>query len=324
MSIYTFTLNPALDLSGTVRKIVPNEKNYVLNELRFPGGNGINAARTIHKLGFPVIASGFLGGGIGNEIRHLLTLEGIKHQFIEIKDDTRINVTVSILKSHLQTRLSFPGPQVKKNEIRLLLNFISKIKPPALLLIGGSRPHGFSTLNLAHIIRFCETHGIYIIVDSPSNVLKEVLEKKLLLIKPNLSEFQELVHKKIHSIESVIAEAKKLTNKIQFICVSSVEDGAVLVSSQGVWFGKIPKVKVKSTVGAGDSMVGAMVSFLWKSKIQSMNSAQIENFKHTSSSEMLKWGLAAACATLVRPGTAQGEAKDIRKFYEQISVRILS
>jgi fructose-1-phosphate kinase PfkB-like protein len=125
--IYTITPNPALDLNGTVEKIVPNEKTYVHHETRFPGGNAINAARMIKKFGQPVIASGFLGGEIGKEVTALLKHEGIRCQFIQIQNHTRINITVSTQKTHLQTRFSFPGPQIQAQEIHDLNQWIQKL-----------------------------------------------------------------------------------------------------------------------------------------------------------------------------------------------------
>ncbi len=38
--IITLTPNPALDVSGTVSNLVPNEKSYVSHELRLPGAMG--------------------------------------------------------------------------------------------------------------------------------------------------------------------------------------------------------------------------------------------------------------------------------------------
>ena len=43
--LYTLTPNPALDLSGHVRSLIPNEKNTVFAIRKDPGGNGINAAK---------------------------------------------------------------------------------------------------------------------------------------------------------------------------------------------------------------------------------------------------------------------------------------
>jgi len=92
--VCTITPNPALDLSGIVDSIKPNEKNYIRNEQRYPGGNAINAARILKRLGVPVVASGFLGGSTGNEIFQLLKAEELKQHFIQIKESSRINITV--------------------------------------------------------------------------------------------------------------------------------------------------------------------------------------------------------------------------------------
>jgi fructose-1-phosphate kinase PfkB-like protein len=66
--IYTVTPNPTLDLGGVVDQLTPNEKNYVHNETKSPGGNAINAARIMKRLGSQVMATGFIGGGIGHVV----------------------------------------------------------------------------------------------------------------------------------------------------------------------------------------------------------------------------------------------------------------
>ena len=48
--IYTITPNPALDIGGSVEQLITDEKNYVFDEIRSAGGNGINAARVAHHL----------------------------------------------------------------------------------------------------------------------------------------------------------------------------------------------------------------------------------------------------------------------------------
>src|SRR3989338_8323134 len=93
--VYTVTPNPALDLSGHVSKIVPNEKNYVFRERRDPGGNGINVARVAARLGASTVALGLIGGSPGNEIATLLTQASVAHDFIKIRSTTRTNVTIT-------------------------------------------------------------------------------------------------------------------------------------------------------------------------------------------------------------------------------------
>ncbi len=319
MGIYTLTPNPALDLGGIVDKLIPNEKSYVQNETRYPGGNGINAARILQRLGSPVTLTGFLGGGVGQELKRLMDQESLHHKFIKINGSTRIGITVSAKNSPLQTRLSFPGPAIQPREREALFDFILKIKKPAMLVIGGSLPAGFSVYDLQEILEFCQKKNIPAIVDCPGAVLKKIFSYQSLLIKPNLHEFQEALGRPLPTIASVLREARRLTKKNSLVCVSSVGKGALLVTPQFAWYGKMPKVKIRSVVGAGDSMVGAMVSQLWRKRsLLAENFAQFE--KHHSE-DLLRWGLAAACATLVHPGTTLGSRGQIEFFYPKIKIK---
>src|SRR3954468_2262947 len=118
--VLTFTPNPTLDLGGVVDNLIPNEKCYVYAQTKSPGGNAINAARILTRLGIPTVATGFLGGSIGEEIKALLADEGVKGKWIKIKGATRLSVIVSNKSDHMQTRLSFPGPRISAGEKRSL------------------------------------------------------------------------------------------------------------------------------------------------------------------------------------------------------------
>ena len=305
--IYTLTPNPALDLGGIVDKIVPNEKNYIRAETRFAGGNAINVARLLTKLSIPVRAMGYLGGSVGTEIQGLLDDEHVVHDFVKIQGHTRISITVSSLNTHTQTRLSFPGPHIKQKEIELLLKKIHAIPRRSWLVIGGSFPPGFLPSHVNKIIRIAKSRQILIVLDVPGALLTKINLKGLTLIKPNLVEFQELIGKKVTSIAAVSKTARKLTSDVQFVCVSSVKGGALLVSCDSVWFGTPPRIKVRSTVGAGDSMVAGMVAELcqFKPSADTKSIAQL-------SPQLLQRGLAAAAATLSTPGTQLGSIRDIK------------
>ena len=309
--IITFTPNPALDVSGTVTALVPNEKSYVSNESRFPGGNGINAARIIHRLGADVLATGFLGGSAGKEFSVLLGQESIPQHFITIEGTTRTNITISLKNSHEQTRLSFPGPKIRKKEMTSLFHLL-EYSLPSLVVIGGSLPSGVSVNYVNKIVREFNQKQIPVFVDMPGKILKEVLSSKPFFIKPNLTEFQELTGKKISSIKDVIKEARKLSPLIPLQCISSVEGGALLITKDHAWFGKIPKIKVQSTVGAGDSMVGAIAHAF----VQGNRKLSEKNCE-----KMLRLGLAAACATLSNKGLTMGSRSSIKTFLPQISMK---
>lgn len=305
--VLAVTPNPALDLGGVVDVLRPDEKSYVHDETRAPGGNGINAARILTRLGVPAVAAGFIGGGTGQEITRLLTEEGVEQDFVAIDAPSRIGVTVSNRADHRQTRLSFPGPRIRRRETDALVAKLRHDRFLSQLLIGGSFPAGFGLPEARRLIRLARQRGVPVTVDCPAAVLPGLIEAGPFFIKPNLTEFQQSFHSKAESIDDVVADVRRLLPRVPYVCVSSVEGGALLVAPDGVFFGRIPRVKLRSTVGAGDSMVGAMVSRFHRGRF--------------GGEDLLRWGLAAAASTLEQPGTTLGAARDIRRLYRRTAVR---
>ncbi len=308
--IYTVTFNPALDVSGVVDDLIPDEKNYVYDEIHMPGGNGLNAGIIAHRLKREVILTGFLGGNNGKEVKRLLDKDKMTHNFIEISGMTRMNLTIANRGDHRQTRLSFPGPLIRVPEARQLEALLHKVSARDILLFGGSLPPGLSKTYVQKLIKKFRSHGVRCLVDMPGDLLKDIIKVKPSFIKPNLTEFQLLVGKKVNSLNGVVHAARKILDHVPVICVSSVEGGAILMSEHEVWYGKIPSVKIRSTVGAGDSLVGAMAC-LWDIN----PSSSIE--------ELLRLGLSASCATLTEPGLKLGSRKSILKYQSQIKLKKL-
>ncbi|KHD87376.1 MAG: hypothetical protein OM95_14865 [Bdellovibrio sp. ArHS] len=225
-AILTITPNPALDISGFVRKINVNEKTYVHGEKRSPGGSAINVARILHRLQVPVLASGFLGGSIGEEVQKLLELEGVQQQFIKTEASTRINVTIANKSDHRQTRFSFAGPEIKNTEIRELMKIVSKHRGAKTLVVGGSLPPHFQVQDLNRLIQRAQQQKMDVVVDCPGLILKEIRASGLLLIKPNLDEFRIMTGSRVTTVSQVLKKAGGLLQTASYICVSSVEEGA--------------------------------------------------------------------------------------------------
>lgn len=308
--IYTVTFNPALDVSGVVDQLIPNEKCYVHNEIHTPGGNGINAGIIAHRLRSDVVMTGFLGGSNGDEIRSLLEREKLNHQFVKIKGKTRMNISVLNKDDHLQTRLSFPGPSILKIESESLRRFLQNVSANDIVIWGGSFTPCLDVPYILKLIKSLRRRGVRCLVDMPSDFLKDIMSAKPDFIKPNLVEFQKLVGKKVSTIKEVLPIVKKLLDSVPLICISSVEGGALLVNEHETWYGRIPQVKIRSTVGAGDSMVGAM-AHLW------------DRQPNASLEELLRIGLAASCATLTERGLVLGARKSILKYRSKVFLKRL-
>lgn len=316
MQIHTLTPNPALDLSGHVSALIPNEKNSVKKPRIDPGGNAINAARIAHRLGARVNVLGFAGGSAGDELKGLLEKEGLHTNLTRIKAHTRTNVTVTNDSKDNQTRLTFPGPSIEAREAAALLKKVKSLSAPGIFVLGGSMPSGVSKTFASELVAAATKKGFGAIVDIPAQALKTFLrhsKTRLLLLKPNLVELEELTGLHFHKEDEIAAAARMLTPKAALICVSLGQEGAMLVSKNRVWLARPPEVKARGSVGAGDSMVGAMTAALAKKGL--ISAELIDKASTAELADVFAWGLAAGAATAATEGTELGSGALIRKLY---------
>ena len=76
-AILTITLNPAVDVYTSLKRIAPTHKLRCDAERRDPGGGGINVARVVTRLGGDVTAVFAAGGPIGDYLQQLVRAEGV-------------------------------------------------------------------------------------------------------------------------------------------------------------------------------------------------------------------------------------------------------
>jgi 1-phosphofructokinase family hexose kinase len=316
MKVYTLTPNPALDLSGHVSQLIPNEKNYVFDARRDPGGNGINAARIASRLGARPVALGFLGGPAGEEIRILLNKERVLTQFSAIAGQTRTNVTVTNEQTHQQTRLTFPGPRVSRKELAMLWRELDRLAGPGFFILGGSTPEGCGKDFHARVGSQASRRGLAVVVDVPAKYIEPTIRGfRPYMIKPNQTELEEWYGEKLRNDRELLRAARELAKHVDVVCLSLADRGAMLVSGRGAWFGTSPKIRARGTVGAGDSMVGAMTAYLAREKTRAPRPDQL--------AQMLRWGVAAGAATAEASGTALARPSEIRRLLRRVKVRHL-
>jgi 6-phosphofructokinase 2 len=115
--ILTVTLNPTVDKSCSVSKVMPEHKLRCSAPQHDPGGGGINVARVIHKLGADATAIWMRGGHVGQLLDGLLDEEGVPHEPQEIEGLTREHLIVYEEASEQQYRFGMPGPKLTPDEL---------------------------------------------------------------------------------------------------------------------------------------------------------------------------------------------------------------
>ncbi len=255
--IYTVTLNPSLDYNANTQTLDIGKTNRTTDEYIVPGGKGLNVSILLSRLGCQSTALGFSGGFTGKELERLLNTQGIKCDFSEVSDTTRINIK---LNSGEITEFNGSGISLDTEKINSLIIKIKSLKSGDWLCLSGSIPKGADD-GIYKRLAEVAPQGVKVVIDAVGKPLKTALETKPFLIKPNADELCDLFNAQIKTIDDIIFYAKKLkVMGAQNVLVSLGGDGAVLLDSNGcTHLQKAPSGKALNTVAAGDSMVAGFI-----------------------------------------------------------------
>jgi 1-phosphofructokinase len=262
--IYTVTLNPSLDYIVEVDQVTLGELNRTKNETKFPGGKGINVSQVLKRLDVDSRALGFLGGFTGDYIEEFLTSHGINTDFVKVDEDTRINIK---LKSEDETEINAKGPNITEENFEALKGKIRELTSEDILVLAGIIPSTMPESTYEELVKLCNENGTKFIVDAEGELLKKVLPLNPFLIKPNHHELGDLFNTVINSCEEVIPYGRELIKQgAQNVIVSLADKGAVLINKDLALIATSPKGDVKSSVGAGDSIVAGFIATYEKTK----------------------------------------------------------
>lgn len=262
--ILTITLNPSIDIRYNLDNFVLGNVNRVLEYEKTAGGKGLNVSRVIKKLGVNVLATGLLGGKIGEDLKHKLDIIGIENDFEQIGGETRN--CINVLHNNMSTEILESGPTITSDEWNNFKNkFLSLINKYKYITASGSIPSGLSNESYSELIDIANNNAAKFFLDTSGNALKHSLNSKPYFIKPNLEELEKLTNKTLNNLDDIIYEAEKLHNNgVSIVAVTLGKDGSILISEQGILIAKIPTVKVLNTVGCGDSFVAGFASGIYK------------------------------------------------------------
>lgn len=306
-SIVTLTLNPAIDKSTTVDRILPEHKLRCDTPKFEAGGGGINVSRAIHKLGGQSLAVFPSGGPSGLLLQSLLENEGVSCKSISTTHWTRENFIVVESSTNHQFRFGMPGPQLNEAEAKACIDAVLNLEPkPAYIVASGSLPPGLPANFFARIARAAREAGARFILDTSGEPLALAANEGVYLLKPNLGELSKLAGVNSVETDGVEKYARRIIEKgnCQVVVVSLGPRGAMLVTGSKSLHVPAPTVRKRSTVGAGDSMVAGMVLSLAQGK---------------SLEEMVRYGVACGTAATMNAGTELCKKPDVEYLYEWIS-----
>lgn len=305
--ILTITINPSVDKSVEVDRIIPWQKLRALEAKFEPGGGGINVSRVLKRLGVESLAIFPAGGYTGKLLQELLSKEKIKQETVEIKNQTRENFMALESNTGNQFRFIINGPKMTLQEGILCLKKLENLSvKPDYIVASGSLPPGLPCDFFARIAKIAKSLGAKFILDTSGEALQVAAKEKIYLLKPNLSELSKMVGVESLETEMILEAAKQIIaqGNCQMLAVSLGGAGALFVSEDYSERIAAPPVLMKSTVGAGDSMVAGMVFYLSLGK---------------SLQETIRYGVACGTAATMNSGTELCQKTDVDNLYNWIS-----
>ena len=305
--ITTICMNPCFDETVDVDTLQVGQVNRIRNARIDLGGKGINVAVVAGRLGLDVQCVGMMGSENSTELTDMMDHEHLKHHFLSVPGRVRTNMKIYSRDGQGVTELNEPGAAV---DAGILEDFFSLARRETassdMVVMTGSLPPGCPEGTYRDLMKALDDKKC--ILDTEGKEL-ELCAKGAhpFLIKPNLREMEATLGIQLRTIRSIRDAALLFIRLgVEHAVVSMGEMGAMYVSETKTLFSPALRVEAKSTVGAGDAMIGGMLKGY---------------MEEHDMSRAFRYGIAAGAASVMTEGTQLIIRSDFEKLLDQVRIQ---
>lgn len=298
-------LNPCIDRTVEIDQFTYAGMNRIRTSRQDGCGKGVNVALVSRQMGMESSCIGFLFEDNGDRIARRLIDAGAGEDCIWMPGKVRTNLKVFDRQNARITEINECGEHIDEQAQALI---IEKVRQYAqicdTMVFTGSLPPGLPADFYRTLIEATEGK-CRCVLDAEGEKLTQGMKAKPFLIKPNQYELELCVGRELPTIMDIKAAALEcVRDGIAIVAVSLGGDGAFITDGNQSLFAPVIPVDVRSTVGAGDSMVTGFLHGL----------ALGEDL-----GGMFKRGVAAGTAAVTTEGTQLLE----RAFYEELLGKVV-
>ncbi len=305
--ITTICMNPCFDRTVEVDTLQISRVNRIRNARDDLGGKGINVAVVAGRLGLDVQCIGIMGADGSSELCSLMDREGLRHRFLTVPGRVRTNMKIYSRDGQGVTELNEPGAAVDDSILREFFELTrQETAASEIVVMTGSLPPGCPEGTYRDLMNALD--GKKCILDTEGKELELAAKgAKPYLIKPNLRELETTLGIELRTIRAIRDAALLFIRLgVEHAVVSMGEMGAMYVSEKKTLFAPALRIEAKSTVGAGDAMIGGML--MGYEKTGDMAKA-------------FRYGIAAGAASVMTEGTQLIVRSDFEKLLAQVKVQ---
>ena len=308
--IYTVTLNPAIDKTVVIENMRPGSVNRVASVRADAGGKGINVSKCLKNLGETSVAAAIFAGSAGEQLTAMLAELEIPVLAVQTQGQSRTNLKIIDPVKKENTDINEPGPVVTEELLeQLKLAVGRRVLPGDIVILSGSLPAGVDRDLYGQWTAYFRSLGACVYLDADGEPMHRGMAAIPYMIKPNNDELAALMGKSSLTMEEMLKEGKRLHDSgIEEIVISLGGDGALFVSRDGAFRAAGLDVPVKSTVGAGDSVVAAMA---------------YGHEKKLSREEKIRLAVAIGAGSVMQSGTQPPEGSLVWELAKQVEIQKL-
>jgi 1-phosphofructokinase len=306
--IISVTANTAIDLLIEAEGLSYQDNLVAKKSCEFACGKGINVAKAVESLGYPVTCLGFAGrqslGSFNNLNSDLLYTD-----LIPVEGKTRTNITLIDPAAGRETHIRTAGYRVTPEDcMRLAANIENVLEAGNIVILSGSLPAGAPDDFYRTLIDICRRKSAIALLDSSGRSLAEGVKAGPDLIKPNLQELEELIGHQLTTDCEVLTAARSLLGLgIARICVSLGSKGVIAVDDAGAFALRLKHCpgETVTRIGCGDALVAGLAAGMlrrlpWK--------------------ECVRWGVACGTANLYSPEPGRFGKNRVHEISRQIEM----
>lgn len=306
--IYTVTLNPAIDRTIILKQLNRGKVNRVLKSRVDIGGKGINVSKVLRSLKAMSICTGILGNKNSNDFIDYLENLGIKNDFCIVPGENRTNLKIVEKNKDIVTDINDKGFKTNIDQFnKFLSRLLSLVREHDIVVLSGSVPEGLDKNVYRYMIEKLKKNKVKTILDADKEILYNGIQAAPFAVKPNVDELNYVLKIDENDMSSIIGGAKYLLKiGIEKVLISLGKRGSLFVSNSNILYSEGLEVPVKSTVGAGDSMVAGLAYGIMKG---------FDDLK------TLRLSTACSTAKVMTEGTDMLDKKLIVKLLKRVNIK---
>ncbi|MDR3085015.1 MAG: 1-phosphofructokinase family hexose kinase [Christensenellaceae bacterium] len=302
-------LNPCIDKTVHIERFEYGGMNRIRSSRIDGGGKGIHIALGAQKLQMQSLAIGLIYEANRHLVTDRLDAAGVPYRFVSAPGEIRTNLKIFDEEKGVVTEVNEAGPQVSEERLLSLRQLSSEAaRESRAMVFTGSLPPGAPNDFYQTLIEEAGSCA-FRVLDAEGERLRAGLLARPELIKPNSYELETLTRKKLSSLDDLrLAAVHSIGMGAGLCCVTMGSGGALLTDGKRCVYAPSVEVPVRSTVGAGDSVVCGLLYAL-------LGGADL--------AEALRTGVAAGTAAVMSEGTQLFDRAGFEEMLKRVKIQEL-